>query len=295
MDLRVVHACSRAVRYVLSRQCASGGFCFYRSDYLEEPNLADTYHAVTALGLLGHAVPREADVAAFLDGFPPSAQPAHLYYRVGTRRALEPAFRPAEGLARSIQDLRLTTPPSTIRLSGWLARTRLCVRLKRELADVAGEDAMLPDGSTIRRWLRRVITREGGFGARPNLHDTWLALEILEACEALDGWLQTAAFIDRLQAKPFGFTETLVGITANIDVIFAGVRCCGLLGIPVRYPERALRFVLQCQTGNGGFARAPDALPGLDYTCAAIGALLSLGKASTGGAAVTGPGVATQR
>ena len=49
----------RAVAYLVSRQCQDGGFCFYRSDLLEESNLADTCHVVAALGFLGHPIPRE--------------------------------------------------------------------------------------------------------------------------------------------------------------------------------------------------------------------------------------------
>lgn len=31
-----------AVRYIAGRPCRDGGFCFYRTAELEEPNLADT-------------------------------------------------------------------------------------------------------------------------------------------------------------------------------------------------------------------------------------------------------------
>lgn len=36
-------ALERSLKYVTSRQCRNGGFCFYRTEYLEEPNLYDTY------------------------------------------------------------------------------------------------------------------------------------------------------------------------------------------------------------------------------------------------------------
>jgi hypothetical protein len=270
MEPRVAQALRRAAQYLLGRQCADGGFCFYRSEHLEEPNLGDTYHAVSALKLLDHAVPREPDIVAFVDRFPQSEQPHHLYYLSHTRRAIEPTYRPADWIVRSVRALQVTPPPSPSRVSGWLERTRLVVRLKREFAEA-------PDADATRRLLES-LKDDGGFGSRPNLHDTWFALEILDACGDACAWPESAAFIDRLQCEPFGFTDTLVGTKANVDVVYAGVRSCALLDLPVRYPDHALRFLLHCQTGNGGFARAPDALPSIEYTHAAMAALLRLAQ-----------------
>ena len=272
IEPRVAKACTRAAQYVLSRQCASGGFCFYRSEHIEEPNLADTHHAVATLKLLGHVIPRLPDLVAFLDRFPPSGQPAHLYYLLESKHALDPAFRPAERFVRLIRNLRLNEPSSSSDLTGWLERARLIVQLKREYAEPV-------EGARMRRWLERV-SRDGGFGSRPNLRDTWLALEILETCNDVGTWPQIADFVDRLQMESCGFSDTVVSRTANIDVIFAGVRCCGLLALPIRYPHQALRFALQCQTGNGGFSRAPDALPSIEYTYEAICTVLSLSVAN---------------
>jgi hypothetical protein len=267
MQARVANAFDRAAEYLLGRQCAEGGFCFYRCEYLEEPNLADTYHAVAALSLLGRALPRAADVIAFVERFPPSAQPSHLYYIAETRRLVDSGFQPNERLACAIRGLRLTEPPSPSHLSDWLQRTRLVARLKGDFADRLDIDI-------VRRMLERV--EHGGFGSRPNLCDTRLALEILDACGRVQALPAIAPFVERLQGKPFGFTNTLVGTTATVDTIFAGVRSCALLGIPVRYPELATRFLLLCQTGGGGFARAPNALPNIEYTFEALAALTSL-------------------
>ena len=268
MQERVAKAFDRAAEYLLGRQCADGGFCFYRCEYLEEPNLADTYHAVAALSLLGRALPHAADATAFVERFPPSAQPSHLYYITETRRLVDSGFQPNERLACAIRRLRLTEPPSPSHLSDWLQRTRLVARLKGDFADRL-------DIEVVRRMLERVV-EHGGFGSRPNLCDTWLALEILDACGRVQALPAMTGFVERLQGKPFGFTNTLVGTTANVDTIFAGVRSCALLGIPVRYPEWATSFTLLCQTGGGGFARAPNALPNIEYTFKALAALTSL-------------------
>lgn len=252
----------------MGRQCAQGGFCFYRFEHLEEPNLADTYYAVAALSLLAQPLRRAADVITFVERFPSSVQPEHLYYIAGTRRLVDSGFRPDERLACAIRRLRLTEPPSSGNLSDWLERTRLVARLKADFADRL-------DIAVVRRMLDRVID-DGGFGSRPNLCDTRLALEILDACDGLYVFPTITTFIGRLQRRPFGFADTTMGTTANVDVIFAGVRSCALLGIPVCYPDLALEFLLLCQTGGGGFARAPDALPNIEYTFKAATALMSL-------------------
>ncbi len=269
---RLAGAYDHATQYLLGRQCANGGFCFYRSEHLEEANLADTYHAVSALKVLGQPLPRAAQLIAFVDRFPPTAQPSELYYFTMTKRLIEPAFCPDERVVRAIRGLRLSAPPSASRVSGWVQRARWVARLKRDFADPL-------DGDAIRGFLESVV-EDGGFGSRPNLEDTWLALEILAACGDARAIASVAGFVDRLQSEPFGFTGTLIGTTANVDVILAGVRSCALLGLPVRYPELAIRFLLQCQTSRGGFSRAPDALPSIEYTYEALAALVALAPES---------------
>ena len=55
---RARQAVAEATAYLRGRQSYNGGFCFYRFEYLDEPNLRDTYHAIAALTLLGAEVPR---------------------------------------------------------------------------------------------------------------------------------------------------------------------------------------------------------------------------------------------
>ena len=56
-DLRLDAALARARAYLLGRQCANGGFSFYRGEYLEEPNTHDTWHALAAMRMLGTPPP----------------------------------------------------------------------------------------------------------------------------------------------------------------------------------------------------------------------------------------------
>jgi len=71
-----------AVAYLASRQSPSGGFCFYRTEFLDQPNLADTYCAVRGLMLLGESVQHRQRVPSFLESFDnvtqPSANPGYL-------------------------------------------------------------------------------------------------------------------------------------------------------------------------------------------------------------------------
>jgi len=53
-------------QYVLSRQTIDGGFCFYRVYGVEESNALDAYSAVVALGCMKTTIPRQDDLAAWL-------------------------------------------------------------------------------------------------------------------------------------------------------------------------------------------------------------------------------------
>jgi hypothetical protein len=65
--VEVQSAMAKAETYIRSRQSPEGGFCFYKSDYVDKPNLYDTYHAIAALSLLGAEVPSTDLVVQFVD------------------------------------------------------------------------------------------------------------------------------------------------------------------------------------------------------------------------------------
>lgn len=254
--------------YLAAHQSPGGGFCFYRTAHLDEPNLADTFHAVATFHLLGEAVPRADKVARYLDRFDAESQPHLLYYVVQARRMLEAAFAPNARTAASIAALSVQQVPTMAHVSGWLERTRLVMRLQEQFGHAR-------DARLVVRALQR-LSSAGGFGARPNLRDTWLALDTLDACGDVGAVPDAAAFVDTLQARPFGFTATRVGTDANLDVIHAGTQACRVLSIPIRYPDDALQFVLACQARDGGFARTEGALPSIEYTYHAVAVLAQL-------------------
>ncbi|CAG9168082.1 hypothetical protein LMG23992_01012 [Cupriavidus laharis] len=259
-----------AAAYLASRQSASGGFCFYRTPFLDQPNLADTYCAVRGLMLQGESVPHRQQVLSFLESFDNVTQPSQCYCRALAWRCLEPGWKPDPMTLDSIDALTISPAPlaGTPRLAGWLTRTRAIARLKHAFA-------RFPDAAAVRAQVLSTCF-EGAYGVRPNLWDTWLALDILHCCGKERASDATRDFVDRLQVASYGFTGVAGSILLNLDAVFAGVRCCKLLDTPVRYPRQALVYVLACQTGKGGFARAPGALPDMELTYRAVWILCRL-------------------
>lgn len=260
----VATACRRAGHYLLGRQCPQGGFCFYRSEFVNEPNLADTYHAVRALALLGLQGEWRDGVREYLSGIAPSAQPWDLYHLAGAWRTIDADWTPDGALRANIAGLQIGSAPSarSVHLAGWLERTRLVLRLQRDVG-------LAFDRAAI---ARTVIARhhDGGFGAGPNLIDTWIALDVLRLCGAGPGPDGVADFVDCLQVPTFAFQATPASCIGRLELVWAGVNCCRALGVVVRYRHDALEFALNCQTQGGGFANAPDALPDIVLTHRAL-------------------------
>ncbi|WP_454872139.1 prenyltransferase/squalene oxidase repeat-containing protein [Paraburkholderia xenovorans] len=259
----------RAEQYLLTRQGPDGGFCSYRSRYVEDGNLADTACAIHAFTLLGMPVPDLARVVTFLTGFAGCRQPVQLLHLIETWQTV----CPEEPLDAQIHDhvASLTIPVfpgADAQQTGWLERTRSVLRLKQWARDT----------ETVRRTAEFVQSLEddGAFGTTPNLWDTWLALDICALNGSLSGIEDRSRFfVDRLQCLPAGFTLTAHSHVATLNTVFAGFNCCRLLHMPLRYPREALRFVLGCQSHRGAFAPSPGALADIEMTDRALRVLLS--------------------
>ncbi len=267
-------AVMRAQAYILSRQSAPGGFCFYRSGPVDEPNLRDTYHAVAALTLLGAMVPAADRIVDFVCGRR-TFDSGFLYWyaftldRLGCADAIDATRR-----AR-IRDLTIDVPkPGQVDMAQRLTRALRAARLLSRFGQ-------LPEGRGVRDALD-ALKLGGGYGTEPNLTDTSRALGIRHCFGALMDSDDTRAFVDRMQVPPFGFALTENARTGTLEVIHAGVRCCALLGLPLRRSGEVLRFVLACQTKDGGFAPAPVALPDLAQTHRALVVIRSLVSGHSG-------------
>lgn len=263
------------IRYLRERQSPGGGFCFYRSEYLDEPNISDSYHAVRTLHLLGAEVRAQDALRELAQSFLHSPHALARYYAVLLLRTLDPDFRPSAQWCAQVAAWPFPALPASDSpgLSNWLEQARILARLKSLFADAAELAEPL-------RGLRQLEHPEGGFGKPPNLWDSWLALDMLRRGEAAGVCLpRTREFIERLQVPFIGFSLTEGSLTANLDVLFAGLRCCRALGLAVRFAPQLKALIQACQSGKGGYARAPGASPNIEYTYKAIWALCCLDNA----------------
>jgi len=261
---RLDRAIDHARAYLLGRQCANGGFSFYRTEYLEEPDPSDTWHAVAALARLGDKVPRREEVARFVVSQPVSAQPYGLYFRTRVFDLLDQTDPEGIAVVEAVDALPVEPP-------GADASGELCARLERLrlivwLKNCFGQTFAKTDTA---RALLAMEASDGGYGKPPNLIDTRMALSCLALCEALPSD-RCARFVTRLAMPDFGFRLTEQSLLPNLETVCAGLACCRRLGIEVPHAADALSLILDCQTGNGGFARAPDALPDIHLTHLAL-------------------------
>lgn len=267
---RINESRQRVRNYLLGRESPSGGFCFYRTDYLDEPSLFDTWHATAALGLLGGLPAHQEALANFVCGQPPSGQLYELFYRTFTLDILNKAD-PDHTLVKKMVDalpLNLSGPTQHSALSGQLERLLLTFRLKAYF----GLTFITEEITQIIFGFEHL---NGGFGTPPNLLDTRLTLSVLALCGQTSS-TYTAEFVSRMALPKFAFRLTQHSLAPTLETMCAGIECCRVLNLPVAYPEDAASFILACQVHNGGFARAPAALPDIGLTHLALQGLESL-------------------
>jgi hypothetical protein len=279
---RCSEAVARAATYIRTRQSPSGGFCFYRYASVDEPSLGDTYHAVAALRIFGLKVPNSAKTAEYV------AQArifglTYIYFCAFTLDLLGLGSRVSEEVLDLIRSLPIKVPETTssVDATSWLESVRKTIRLQQRFTPDSSTEplarCLAPLAHIARPENRYVqvaafmadVMQRSGFGVGINLWDTYLALSV-GALLGLRPSKETVAFVDSLQQRPIGFLMTQHSAMSSLDVAYAGVRCCSILGLPVRYKEEVIDFTLGCQTSNGGFAHAPMALPNIEFTDLAL-------------------------
>jgi len=239
----------------MARRCRGGGFCFYR---LEEPNGADTYHALAVLHLLGIDF-QDRDTESFLKGLQ-HADGSYdgiyaAFFSIYGLRLLnkKPARDPGPYIARSVNNYRLDADRLPAEVTSLFQRTACLVELFR--LSGAGEKRRQRD-----RLIRLVLAfgnSDGGFGnRRSTLTDTAYALRMLHSLSYSAAFLGVETFIGRCEVAPFGFTDIPGSSLSYLEYLDAGATASYILNYRPRYLEACIDFIVSCQNRNGGFARA---------------------------------------
>jgi hypothetical protein len=261
---------ANALAYLRDKQSNNGGFCFFKFEHLDRPNLRDTFYATSALKLWRSTIARGDAIVEFLrdekkddiDG---------LFYFARTMQTLGSVDLDRSELTR-IRELILPTRSLSAQqdTDRWLERIYRTLDLQMRFLRT------IRDG-TIAHHMLEDIACDGGYGETPNLRETALSLRIIDLLgrEPQDRG-RTRRFVDGLQHPGVGFTDRPGSQCANLDILVAGIECCSLLGLPLRYPNEALGFVFACQSADGSFSRVPVALPDIAYTHQALQAIAGL-------------------
>ncbi len=243
----------RIVRYVLERRCREGGFCFYR---LEEPNGADTYHALSTLHLLG--VPfREDRTLSFLrarqqaDGAYESIFQA--FYCLGSLKRLgeDPDVDPAPYILEHLHvyDVEMLPAEVTSIFRRMWILVELCA-IRHIVPEPSLRDAVI-------RFVLHFRHEDGGFGAPyATLLETAQALNILDRLDYPVKALGSESFVSRCADPICGFVDVPSTTFSFLEHIHAGVAASTLLNRPIPYATPCLQFLSACQTRSGGFSRS---------------------------------------
>jgi len=266
-DQRLIEACDRARAYLFERESPEGGFCFYRTADLDEPNLCDTWHAVAGLALLGDVPAHRERLIRFVAELGVGGELYSVYYRARILQALGVADTERAAVRALVAALapRLPDEADAAAFSSTLDRLRMTLWLKR----YAGTPF---PARRIAAALRAVEHPKGGYGVPANLLDKRVVLAILGLCHERVA-RRTKEFVSRLAVPALGFRLTDDSLTSNLETTCAGLACARRLGLTVPVEADAIGFILACQSANGGFARAPGALPGIGLTHLALAAL----------------------
>lgn len=262
-------ALQHARDYLLERQSPGGGFCFYRGYYLEEPNLSDTWHGVAALtDLLGVELSQRKKHAEFVIGRKVEPQPFPLYYRIRALLTLETGDPAAAEVTRAVAALHVNLPdpaqPQT--LGAALRRLHCILWLRKHLRmDTVAED--------VAKVVLAIANVDGGYGTPSNLLDTADAIEVLMFCGTAPP-AATREFVASMADPQFGFRLAATAQSPNLETVHAGAASCRRLAMVIPHAAAAESFVLSCQSGSGGFARASQALPDMTLTYMALTTLI---------------------
>ena len=261
---------ARAQSYVLSRQSADSGFCFYRVWGVEESTAPDTFYAVAMLRLWGMVIPHRAALIRWLQslqddqGRYSSLTNASFGVRALSLLAAAPLCDPRPNLlnwATQAAGRNDTVDSETLR--DW----QRCVQLQRLLAP----DEPLPEimRSGAEGILHGMEAAAGGFGSHPNLVDSGIAWA-LQRLLGQPHRLRDQVFLHACEDATLGLRLSPDGASTRLEAIFWGTLQMARLHIAPQYPQAVMAYVRACQTVNGGFGRRAGAIATLEGTFHAV-------------------------
>jgi hypothetical protein len=185
----------------------------------------------------------------------------------------EPRKDPSQFIGRWRDILRRADDKAAMP-SGWFADMLRWIELCQDFDILPPVDTR----DEIVAVLDRSRDTDGGFGSPgPNLPDTAVALELSARLHFTLGD-EPLAFARRCESHPFGLNTSPSGSGSSLEALHAGMRILRRYGARPAYPGDVRWYVSSCQTSDGGFGRAPRAIPQLRKTRRALGVLLILGE-----------------
>jgi hypothetical protein len=285
--MRVENMRRQAATYILERACAHGGFCFYR---LEEPSPRDTYFALAGLNLLDSLRPDEKTVGYLRSlqeengSFGPLSR---TYFAISALRLL--GSPPRHDPRKAVRDLMDTSrvPPPSHRGPARTYRDLLRACALFPATGLAFEPAMVDE---LERRPSRYAHPDGGFGVDgSSLDETQAAMSALGLIGRPVARERVVPFVRACEDATFGFTGKPGSSLAYLEYIHAGVSLCAALGMTPTHTSACADFILNCQTMNGGFARAETGIATLENTYLALQSLIHLNHREKRHGTVTPP------
>lgn len=260
-----------AAAYVLSRQCADGGYGFYRTPEwgVDESNAPDTRAALETLQALGYEPPRPAQTATYLRGlqegdgsFPTVVIGEAALAGLEALGAL-PARSPEKwALAMADRTLLRHAPPTRDVLVS--ARRAVALLARCGIALGAGHRAEIAS-------LLAALAVPGGGWAAPgaDLEATAdaVALGLAAGVAVADAAL---SLLQACEDPRLGYRRAPHTTGAPVTTLSAGAWLTDALGVAVAYPEALQRNIALLQRPNGGFAANHFGLPTLQDTWRAV-------------------------
>jgi hypothetical protein len=261
------------LNYITERRCHKGGYCFYRQ---EEPNLSDTFFALTSQQLLGIEFGDELTLN-FIQNTQRSNGSyfsiTYAYYALKSLSILKvkPLYSP-ESLI--LNNLGLYDPKNLLSGVSSVFRNLLFVISLMKTINLE-----IPPKSRefVIEFVLSFQNSDMGFGVEHStLLETSHAINILNSIDYNFEQLRSYSFIRKCEHSVFGFTNIPSTSLSYLEYLHAGLVISQLLDYEINSFSQCREFVLNCQTNKGGFARCVGGIATLENTFYAVNSLAIL-------------------